>query len=63
MERAVSCLIECSGDKTIDAITRADVNDFRDSLIARGLASASVKRNLSTLRDLVWFAMALMLRS
>lgn len=56
VERAVSCLIECSGDKAIDAITRADVNDFRDSLIARGLASASVKRNLSTLRALVWFA-------
>lgn len=56
VERAVSCFIECCGDKSIDSISRADVNDIRDNLIESGLSSASVKRNLSTLRALVWFA-------
>jgi len=56
VERAVSCFIECCGDKSIDSISRADVNDIRDNLIESGLSSASVKRNISTLRALVWFA-------
>ena len=56
VERAANCLIEGCGDKPIDAISRSDVNNIRDSLIERGLTAASVKRNLSTLRALVWFA-------
>ncbi len=56
VERAANCMIEVCGDKAIDAISRSDVNNIRDSLINRGLTGASVKRNLSTLRALVWFA-------
>lgn len=55
VERAANCLIEGCGDKPIDAISRSDVNNIRDSLIERGLTAASVKRNLSTLRALIWF--------
>lgn len=46
---------KCCGDKSIDGITRADVNAFRDSLLNRGLAQSSCKRIISVLRAMLNF--------
>lgn len=55
-DRCVDYLIGCHGDKRIDAYTRSEVNQFRDTLLDRGLSRASVKRTFNTLRAIVNFA-------
>lgn len=49
-KRSVAYLISASGDKPLDKYTRNDANNFRDSLIEKGLVIASVKRNFHVVR-------------
>ena len=55
-KRSIGYMLQLHGDRPIDAYTRSEVNGFRDSLDARGLNPASVKRIFSTVRAVVNFA-------
>lgn len=54
-DRAVRYMVEVCGEKPIDTYSRAEVNRLRDDLFNRGLAQASVKRVLNSLRAIVNF--------
>jgi len=45
--------VAVSGNKSIKAYTRADALRFRDTLVARGVAQATVKRNFECIRA-IW---------
>ena len=49
-ERAVDYLITATANKPLEDYTRVDANKFRDFLIKKGLAQASVKRNFEVVR-------------
>ena len=53
VDRAVSNMIGLAGDLPIGSYTRSQVNSLRDKLQSSGLATASVRRQLSTLSALV----------
>jgi len=53
VSRVVSELSGLVGDKSIRAYTRADALRFRDLLVARGVAQATVKRNFECIRA-IW---------
>ena len=53
VDRAVSNMIDLAGDLPIGSYTRSQVNRLRDQLQSSGLATASVRRQLSTLSALV----------
>ncbi len=52
-ERNVGYVIECLGDRPIDAYASSDAAKFRDWLIGRSLSTASMKRIFSTVRSVV----------
>ena len=54
--RVVSEVIGLAGDKLISAYTRHDALAFRDSLLERGSANATVKRNFECVRAIWNFA-------
>lgn len=56
IERAVKYLLQTLDDKPISHYSRSEVNAFRDRLFERGLALASVKRNLNVVRAIVNFS-------
>ena len=51
--RVVREVDSISGDKVISAYTRADALAFRDRLLGRKVATATVKRNFECIRD-IW---------
>ena len=53
VDRAVSNMIGLAGDLPIGSYTRSQVNGLRDKLQSSGLATASIRRQLSTLSALV----------
>ena len=53
VDRAVSNMIGLSGDLPIGSYTRSQVNSLRDKLQSSGLATTSIRRQLSTLSALV----------
>ena len=53
VDRAVSNMIGLAGDLPIGSYTRSQVNSLRDKLQSSGLATASIRRQLSTLSALV----------
>jgi integrase len=53
VNRVVSELTGLVGDKSIRAYTRSDALRFRDLLVARGVAQATVKRNFECIRA-IW---------
>ena len=53
VDRAVRNMVEVGGDLPIGSYTRIQVNSLRDKLLSSGLATASVRRQLSTLSALV----------
>ena len=53
VDRAVSNMIGLAGDLPIGSYTRSQVNNLRDKLQSSGLATASIRRQLSTLSALV----------
>ena len=52
-ERTVSYLIQCHGDRSIDAYVGGDASAFRAWLIDRGLSSSSVKRAFSIIKAII----------
>ena len=53
VDRAVSNMIGLAGDLPIGSYTRSQVNSLRDKLLSSGLATASIRRQLSALSALV----------
>jgi integrase len=53
VSRVVAEVVAGSGNKSIKAYTRADALRFRDTLVARGVAQATVKRNFECVRA-IW---------
>jgi integrase len=53
--RTISYLKDCLGSRALDQYTSADAAQLRDWLIGRGLSSASVQRNFSSIRAVVNF--------
>ena len=53
IDRAVRNMVEVGGDLPISSYTRSQVNSLRDKLQSSGLATASIRRQLSTLSALV----------
>ena len=53
VDRAVRNMVEVGGDLPISSYTRSQVNSLRDKLQSSGLATASIRRQLSTLLALV----------
>ena len=49
-DRNVGYVIECLGDRTLDAYCSSDAAKFRDWLIDRSLSTASIKRIFPTIR-------------
>ena len=49
-ERNVGYVIECLGDRPLDAYSSSDAAKFRDWLIDRSLSTSSIKRIFSTIR-------------
>jgi integrase len=49
-ERNVGYVIECFGDRPLDAYSSSDAAKFRDWLIDRSLSTSSIKRIFSTIR-------------
>ena len=54
--RVVAEVIGLAGDKLVSAYTRQDALGFRDALIERGSANATVKRNFECIRAIWNFA-------
>ena len=52
-DRNLGYVIDCLGDKLVESLGRADAGQFRDFLIKKGLASASIKRVFATVRAAV----------
>ena len=52
----INAIVQQSGNKVISAYVRSDAVRFRDSLIRKGVSSATVKRNLSIIRSIWNFA-------
>ena len=57
-ERTVSYLIQCHGDRTIDAYVGGDASAFRSWLIDKGLSSSSVKRAFSIIKAVINLAIS-----
>src|SRR6056297_2240009 len=57
-ERSCGYVIDTCGDKDLTAYTRADANNFRDALLAKGLAGSSITRVFGTVRSVFNFAAA-----
>lgn len=55
-QRACGYVIDTCGDKYLYIYTKADANNFRDALIARGLAGSSLTRVFGTVRAVTNFA-------
>ena len=49
-ERNAGYVVECLGDRPLDAYSGSDAAKFRDWLINRGLSTSSIKRIFSTIR-------------
>ena len=49
-ERNVGYVVECLGDRPLDAYSSSDAAKFRDWLIDRSLSTSSIKRIFSTIR-------------
>jgi integrase len=54
--RVVSEVVQLAGDKLVSAYTRQDALAFRDALLERGSANATVKRNFECIRAIWNFA-------
>jgi len=57
-ERTVSYLIQCHGDRTIDAYVGRDASAFRSWLIEKGLSSSSVKRSFGIIKAIINLAIS-----
>lgn len=57
-ERACGYVIDICGNKDLTAYTRIDANNFRDSLLSKGLAGSSITRVFGTVRSVFNFAAA-----
>lgn len=57
-ERACGYVIDTCGDKDLTAYSPADANNFRDALLAKGLAGSSITRVFGTVRSAFNFATA-----
>jgi len=55
-ERACKYLIQATAAKDLNEYTRQDALDYRDYLIAKGLAGSSITRVLNTLNSVINFA-------
>ena len=55
-ERACKYLIQATASKDLHEYTRQDALDYRDFLIAKGLAGSSITRVLNTLNSVINFA-------
>ena len=51
--RNVESVIEVLGDRPLDEYKSSDAATFRDFLLKKGLTTASVKRNFSTIRSII----------
>ena len=56
VERALGSVTKVIGHKAVQAISRKDAAAVRDDLVARGLASSSVVRVLTTIKAVINFA-------
>ncbi len=54
-DRSVGYMIKLLGDRPIDTYTRIEINQLRDALSEKGLATASIKRTFNVLRAIVNF--------
>ena len=52
-ERNIQSVIDVLGDRPLDEYSFSDAAMYRDYLLKRGLNTASVKRNLSTIRSII----------
>ena len=52
-ERNIQSVIDVLGDRPLDEYSSSDAAMYRDYLLKRGLNTASVKRNLSTIRSII----------
>jgi integrase len=52
-ETVIKAVIDLAGDKTLTSYTRNDALQFRDALVAKGVAQATVKRHFSRVRA-IW---------
>jgi integrase len=52
-ETVMKSVIDLAGDKTLTSYTRNDALQFRDALVAKGVAQATVKRHFSRVRA-IW---------
>jgi integrase len=52
-ETVIKSVIDLAGDKTLTSYTRNDALQFRDALVAKGVAQATVKRHFSRVRA-IW---------
>ena len=52
-ERNIQSVIEVLGDRPLDGYASSDAASYRDFLLAKGLTTASVKRNFATIRSII----------
>ena len=52
-DRAYRYVIECLGDRALDAYSSSEAASFRDWLLLKGLSIVSVKRSFSVIRSMV----------
>ena len=52
-ERNIQSVIDVLGDRPLDEYSSSDAAMYRDHLLKRGLNTASVKRNFSTIRSII----------
>ena len=52
-ERNIQSVIEVLGDRPLDGYASSDAASYRDFLLAKGLTTASVKRNFATIHSII----------
>ena len=52
-ERNIQSVIEVLGNRPLDGYASSDAASYRDFLLAKGLTTASVKRNFATIRSII----------
>ena len=52
-ERNIQSVIDVLGDRPLDEYSSSDAAMYRDYLLDKGLSTASVKRNFSTIRSII----------
>ena len=52
-ERNIQSVIEVLGDRPLDGYNSSDAASYRDFLLAKGLNTASVKRNFASIRSII----------